>query len=99
MRLGRLLRAAVLFLTLAAVAQELSKPESERRWHGRVAGVPYDFRFPSPKRFRDAYWNPNDPRIFTDRVVGIGWAVNFAQLLPRLQQGYQRLAERTESTT
>ena len=99
MRLGRMLRAAVLFLTLAAVAQELSKPESERRWHGRVAGVPYDFRFPSPKRFRDAYWNPNDPRIFTDRVVGIGWAVNFAQLLPRLQQGYQRLAERTESTT
>jgi hypothetical protein len=97
-RLSRLLRAAVLFLTLAAVAQELSKPETERRWHGRVAGVPYDFRFPSPKRFRDAYWNPNDPRIFTDRVVGIGWAINFAQLIPRLQQGYHRLAARNESS-
>ena len=96
MRLGRLLRAAALFLTLAAVAQELSKPESERRWHGRVAGVPYDFRFPSPKRFRDAYWNPNDPRLFTDRVVGIGWAVNFAQLFPRLQAGYRQLSERTD---
>ena len=95
MRLGRLLRAAAFFLTLAAVAQELSKPETERRWHGRVAGVPYDFRFPSPKRFRDAYWNPNDPRVFTDRVVGLGWAINFAQLLPRLREGYRRLGERT----
>ena len=95
MRLGRLVRAAALFLTLAAVAQELSKPESERRWHGRVAGVPYDFRFPSPKRFRDAYWNPNDPRVFTDRVVGLGWAINFAQLLPRLREGYRRLGART----
>ena len=95
MRLGRLFRAAVLFLTLAAVAQELSKPEGERRWHGRVAGVPYDFRFPTINRFREAYWNPDDPRVFTDRVVGIGWAVNFAQLIPRLQERYQRLSERT----
>jgi hypothetical protein len=96
-RLGRLLRAAVLFLTLAAVAQELNKPESERSWHGRVAGVPYDFRFPTLRRFRDAYWNPRDERIFTDRVVGIGWAVNLAQLIPRLQEGYRRLAERSPS--
>jgi Family of unknown function (DUF5808) len=95
MRLGRLLRAAVLFLTLAAVAQELNKPESERRWHGRIAGVPYDFRFPTLRRFKDAYWNPGDERIFTDRVVGIGWAVNFAQVIPRLQEGYRRLAERS----
>jgi hypothetical protein len=94
-RPGRLLRAAILFLTLAAVAQELNKPESERRWQGRIAGVPYDFRFPTPKRFRDAYWNPDDPRIFTDKVVGLGWAVNFAQLIPRLQEGYRRLAERS----
>ena len=71
MRLSRLLRAALFFLTLAAVAQELSKPEGQRTWHGRVAGVPYDFRFPTPGRFRDAYWNPNNDRIFTDRVVGI----------------------------
>src|SRR6266480_1091170 len=59
-------------------------------------GVPYDFRFPTLKRFRDAYWNPGDGRIFTDRVVGIGWAINFAQLLPRLQEGYRRLAERAQ---
>jgi hypothetical protein len=90
-----LLRAAALFVTLAAVAQELSKPEGQRTWHGRVVGVPYDFRFPTLRRFRDAYWNPNDDRIFTDRPVGIGWAVNFAQLIARLREGYSRLAERT----
>jgi hypothetical protein len=93
-RIKRLLRAAVLFLTLAAIAQELSKPEGERTWHGRVVGVPYDFRFPTFKRFRDSYWNPDDPRIFTDRVVGIGWAVNFGQLIPRLLEGFRRFGER-----
>src|SRR5256884_9759150 len=96
---GRLVRAIVRGLTMAAVAQELSKPEAERTWHGRVAGVPYDFRWPTLRRFREAYWNPDDPRVFTDRVVGIGWAVNFAQLLPRLQEGYRRLAERTGASS
>jgi hypothetical protein len=95
-RISRLLRAAVLFLTMAAVAQELSKPEEQRTWHGQVAGVPYDFRVPTLRRFRDAYWNPNDARLFTDRVVGIGWAINFARLKARLQEGYHRLAERTQ---
>jgi len=88
-RPGRLLRAAVLFLTLAAVAQELNKPEGQRTWHGRIAGVPYDFRFPTFARFRNAYWNPENPNILTDRG-----AVNLAQLLPRLREGYLRLAER-----
>ena len=95
MRIGRLLRAAVFFLTLAAVAKELNKPEGQRSWHGRVAGVPYDFRFPTPKRFRDAYWNPNDERLFTDRVIGVGWALNFAQVVRRLREGYRRLAARS----
>jgi Family of unknown function (DUF5808) len=99
MRLGRVLRAAALFLALAAVAQELSKPEGQRSWHGRVAGVPYDFRFPTLKRFKESYWNPDDDRVFTDRVVGIGWAVNFAQLLPRLQEAYRRLAERSGASS
>jgi hypothetical protein len=94
-RLGRLLRAAIFFLTLAAVAQELNKPEDQRTWHGRIAGVPYDFRFPTLKRFRNAYWNPDDERIFTDKVVGIGWAVNFSQVVARFRHGYERLTERS----
>jgi hypothetical protein len=91
---GRLIRLIVMLLTLAAVAQELNKPESERTWHGRIAGVPYDFRWPTLERFRKAYWNPDDERLFTDRVIGIGWAVNLAQLLPRAREAYIRLSER-----
>lgn len=93
-RMGRLVRLAVMLLTLAAVAQELNKPESERTWHGRVAGVPYDFRWPTLDRFRKAYWNPDDERLFTDRVIGIGWAINLAQLIPRAREAYIRLSER-----
>jgi hypothetical protein len=93
-RFGRLIRLIVLLLTLAAVAQELNKPEADRTWHGRVAGVPYDFRWPTWRRIRDAYWNPEDQRIFTDRVIGVGWAVNLAQLLPRMRNAYLRLSER-----
>ena len=76
-RLRRLLKLAALGLTVAAISQEMSKPESERTWNGRVFGlVPYDFRPPTWDRIRAAYWNPSDERIFTDRVFGVGWAVN-----------------------
>lgn len=91
---SRLLRAVVLLLAAAAVTQELSKPEAERTWHGRVFGVPYDFRWPTLERFRDAYWNPHNPRILTDRVIGVGWAINFAQLIPRLREAYISLSDR-----
>lgn len=91
---SRLIRTAVLLLATAAVAQELAKPEAERTWHGRVLGVPYDFRWPTLERFRQSYWNPEDPRILTDRVIGVGWAINFAQLIPRLREAYISLSDR-----
>jgi len=90
----RLIRAIITLLALGAVAQELSKPEHERTWHGRILGVPYDFRWPTLERFREAYWNPDDPRIFTDRVIGVGWAVNLAQLVPWLRQGLLEASRR-----
>lgn len=66
----------------AVVYQELQKPPEERTWHGRVGGlVPYDFRRPTLERVREAYWNPDEPRILTDRVLGLGWAINFYSLL------------------
>jgi len=69
-------------LIAAAIYQELQKPPEERTWHGRIAGfVPYDFRWPTLERLREAYWNPDEPRIFTDRVLGVGWAINFYSLL------------------
>jgi hypothetical protein len=62
---------------VAAVVQEALKPREERTWRGRVLGVvPYDFSPPTWQRVRQAYWNPEEPRLFTDRVLGVGWAIN-----------------------
>lgn len=71
--------AAVLFA--AAVVKELRTPSDERTWHGQVAFVPYDLRPPTPQRIRDAWWNPEDPRLLTPRAFGVGWAVNVGRLV------------------
>lgn len=72
-----LVRTLVWVTFFAAIYQELRKPEPERTWHGKVAGVvPYDFRVPTFERLRAAYWDPSSDTVFTDRVFGVGWAVN-----------------------
>jgi hypothetical protein len=84
-RFRRFMMGISMGLIAAAIYQELQKPPEERTWHGRVAGfVPYDFRMPTPERLCEAYWNPDEPRLFTDRVLGIGWAINFYSLLQGL---------------
>ena len=73
----RLFRMVAFGLLTAAIATELAKPPEERTWHGRVFSVvPYDFRPPTWQRIRDAYWNPESDELFSDRVFGVGWAVN-----------------------
>lgn len=79
-----LVRTAILAAIAGAVWTELRKPPEARTWHGRLLGViPYDFRLPSLGRLREAYWNPSSNRLFTDRPLGIGWAVNIPVLLRR----------------
>ena len=91
-RVRRLAKLLGIGLTLAAISQELSKPEAERTWHGKVFGaVPYDFRPPTWDRLREAYWNPSDDRLFTDRVLGVGWALNFARAQALLREGFEFL--------
>ncbi|HEY8862771.1 MAG TPA: hypothetical protein VIO37_01185 [Candidatus Dormibacteraeota bacterium] len=91
-RVRRLVRFAAFGLVVAAVATELSKPEDERTWEGRVFGVvPYDFRPPTWQRIRDAYWNPNSDRLFSDRVFGVGWAVNLHRAKTLMEEGFGRL--------
>jgi hypothetical protein len=86
-RFRRFMMGLGMGLIAAAVCQELQKPPEERTWHGRLAGLmPYDFRPPTLERLREAYWNPAEPRIFTDRVLGIGWAINFYSLLQVLSE-------------
>ncbi|HSK15658.1 MAG TPA: DUF5808 domain-containing protein [Gaiellaceae bacterium] len=78
-RLGIALAAA---LVAAAVTKELRKPSSERTWEGRLAGfLPYDLRVPTPARLRAAFWNPDDPTIFTPRPLGVGWVVNVGRVV------------------
>jgi hypothetical protein len=80
-----LLRMAVLSAFVGAIWTELRKPPEQRTWHGKLLGlVPYDFRLPSFEQVRQAYWNPRSPKIFTDRPLGVGWAVNIPTLLRRL---------------
>jgi hypothetical protein len=79
-------------LVLTAVAQEAAKPRSQRTWRGHVLGVvPYDFTPPTWERVRRAYWNPQDDRLFTDRVLGVGWAINLHRARVLLQGLYGRL--------
>lgn len=83
--LAWLLRTLVMLSVVGAVYKELRKPPEERTWHGKLLGfVPYDFRIPSLSRIREAYWNPSSDRIFTDRPLGVGWAVNIPAVLRRL---------------
>src|SRR5712692_4427939 len=91
-RVRRLARFAAFGLVVAAVATELAKPESERTWEGRVFGVvPYDFRPPTWDRIRNAYWNPDSDRLFTDRVFGVGWAVNLHRAKTLMESAFERL--------
>lgn len=82
--LAGLFRTLVVLAIAAAIWTEMRKPPAERSWHGKLIGfVPYDFRLPTLSRLRDAYWNPTSDRIFTDRPLGVGWAVNVPAVLRR----------------
>ena len=94
------MRFAAFGLVVAAVATELSKPAPERTWEGRVFGfVPYDFRPPTWQRIRDAYWNPHSDRLFSDRVFGVGWAINLHQAKALMEQVFGRLMGSREALT
>jgi hypothetical protein len=91
-RVRRLARFVTVGLVVAAVASELAKPAPERTWQGKVFGlVPYDFRPPTWQRIRDAYWNPQSDHLFSDRVFGVGWAINLYRAKTLMEEGYARL--------
>jgi hypothetical protein len=83
--LVRLAQATYLTITIAAVCQELEKPSKRRTWRGKIGLIPYDFRLPTLERFKRAFWNDGDDRIFTPEPLGIGWAVNIHSVLERLR--------------
>ena len=83
--LVRMIEAAAITITLAAVCQELEKPEEERHWHGKLGFVPYDFRMPTIAKFKESFWNPEDDCIFSTGIWGIGWAINLFAVLEKLR--------------
>jgi len=91
-RIRRLTRVVTLGLVVAAVATELAKPAPERTWHGRVLGaVPYDFRPPTWRKIREAYWNPESDHLFSDRVFGVGWAINLHRAKTLMEGAFSSL--------
>ena len=91
-RIRRLIRLAGFGLFIAAVSQEMAKPEADRTWQGKVGGVvPYDFRPPTWDRLREAYWNADEDRLFTDRVFGVGWAINLYRAKELMTSAYSSL--------
>lgn len=95
-RLNRLIRWLGFGLLVAAVATELAKPSDEREWHGQLGGiVPYDLRPPTPARLKAAWWAPDDPRLFTGRAFGVGWAVNLARVVDLVGQARDRAPSRS----
>jgi hypothetical protein len=99
-RARRLVRFVAFGLVVAAVATELSRPAPERTWEGRLLGVvPYDFRPPTWQRIRDAYWNPSSDNLFSDRVFGVGWALNLHRAKTLMEQVFGRLMGSREALT
>ncbi|MFE0178240.1 DUF5808 domain-containing protein [Streptomyces sp. NPDC059002] len=83
MRTNRAVGAVAFMLLGAALAKELSKPAVDRTWTGRVVGLPYDFRPPTPGKLRRVFWDPDNDALFTPHAFGVGYGVNLARVLRR----------------
>jgi hypothetical protein len=82
---NRLLGFIGLLLVVLAILDQLGRRPEDRDWHGRVVGLPYDFRMPTVERLQARIWNPADERVLVPHVFGVGWTVNLYQLKRRAQ--------------
>ncbi len=74
------IKAVTGILTLGAMIYAFRS----KRSHGTFLKVPFDFRLPTWQRIKKQFWDPEDERIFTPRVFGVGWAINVHQVWKRL---------------
>ena len=77
----RLIRLVTVGLAVAAVVKELRTPAEKRQWHGSLGFVPYDLRMPTVARVKERMWNPDDDRVISPRVFGVGWTVNLGRVV------------------
>ena len=81
MTLSGILLKAELALTMAAAVYAYRTKQPE----GRILNVPYDFRVPTMERLRRRVWNRDEPRVFTPTIFGVGWSLNFFQVVHQLR--------------
>ena len=93
--MSRLTYIAQILFTVATVAAFVYAMRT-RQPSGRILEVPYEFRPPTSDRLRDRLWNPDDPRLFTPPVLGIGWSINLFQLAVRARALLALATERRE---
>ena len=79
--LSAMVRTATIALTVAAAVYAYRTKQPE----GRILNVPYDFRMPTMDRVRSRVWNPDEPRVFTPTVFGVGWSLNLFQVVRKLK--------------
>jgi hypothetical protein len=82
-RVDKAIVLAACGVTVAAIAKELRQPSELRTWHGRVLGLPYDFRFPTWDRVRAEFWDPDSAALLKPHAFGVGYGVNLARVIRR----------------
>ena len=50
---------------------------------GDILGIPYDLRFSTIRKFKQRWWNSDDPRIIVPKAFGLGYDLNLYQLKRR----------------
>ena len=60
-----------------ALREQWHMPPEERTWHGTLFNIPYDFRWPTIERLREAFWNKDTARVLVPSAFGMGWSINF----------------------
>lgn len=80
MKKSNIFRWIPLVIGAIAIIDQLRREPEDRTWTGEVAIIPYDFRFPSLQRIQERWWNPDDERILTPHVFGVGWSINLYQV-------------------
>ncbi len=52
---------------------------------GKFLGIPYDWRKPTPERFKKGIWDPEERRLFIPKVYGWGYGINLWEVARRLR--------------
>ncbi len=83
----RLIQMMILVVIAGVFYAEARKgPEAEKLRGTSLGFVPYDFRPQSLGGAPRAYWDPDDPRVFTGRAAPIGWSLNLAAIVDRMRR-------------